>query len=1316
MMETLPDANANGDQPAGLVGSQQSLDEADFITDRDLNWLCGYEGGEGGGTTTPGQQRCPELMGSHSYNQLSCHVDATLAEIDMDQFCRADIDKILEISAYSNDLYGEQGLFSNISMDSLDCSSFEADEMLPSLSLEADDSSSGALATTEDGGTTGSDRAIDQMSSDAAAVTTSGEAALVTSDDATDPSSAPHEFRQWPAAGRSRPGLTCWSERRRTPSPHQHTTWVGQRQSPPVPPAPRTETTTWREQCLPPSAPQSPPPWPDQHRAEPDRAGTCQVEPREDEPRSDEETTPVRMRDKAQPRRNDLRRYLLSADPRQRLLDRRGELTLPERPAPAECRCGGRRPRPDLAGDRGGGERAPDRAVRPVTGSEPRPVAATAAVAERSSQTAPSGGGLCVFPHYTLPCLPFLEQSPISAPCRHGPGEAAAGAHRAPLPESPAPPTRRAPGPPSLTDSRGPASPVPTGSRGPASPVLSGRGAGSRAPLVRPRVGSPALAGCRVGSPVPPGRLTPTATGSPQRRPYSCNDIRTAIRGNMAAIQDWRSLRMLLPQEFRREMDRLAGDALSPDGPSGGLHVGQCRSASRQSSAGSGRRDSDAATDDERDGRCTPRSARLAAASGSSTSSGRSLSHWFTDAAQFAAVSERELRPFTGPEDASDTVSHPPSAPSGAGKTGSERRRQHPSVDSGIELRMPGSFGAQSAGSDSSRSESDSHARRVIVLHRDGFEEALSLITESVSSIVAYFQSSAISLSSNDPVGGQLLGDSRRSPAIGYLVLDRLCPALYTLLGDGLLTRLDTAFGPVHNSVWRLVESACPPGICPQPLSDLVLKVNNEEELSESVLKFNAFVFGLLNTQSLDRWFGWLLGRPPALLKHYSAEALVRQLGAADADRLLLQLRRLARPGFAIELTFESQLLRQSLWRLGRRLMELGADPSGGRTAGAGPPARQARVTAAAIRGKLERRWTGRDLDRRLLAALTETLAGCVPLDTDENDNSAAAAGRGAAPRAEPAPAPAGQRQTATEPKTKPRGRGRDPARTAVQPNPSQPGPKPNTQLRPEPKQETKVEIDAKKKPQPAKQNRENFPERHSDRQNGPDYDPERQPEPEPLVSRARARQLDEWWQRVTRDQSSSQPWWERQSQQPPAGRASPPAESRIPRRVSGTPAGRRPSSDSGYPQPAAGRRAVPAGGPQSPDTDGGRQPALAATGGSRRLRTASEASLRQRVLKRDQEQANQSREAARSGPLRPAAGTGTGTAAARRTGAATAESRQGKRVRSLVPYHTPNRQFLSYDRDDTLTVVGTTDSHWLLCARHQRVGLVTRHHVTNVS
>ena len=35
-------------------------------------------------------------------------------------------------------------------------------------------------------------------------------------------------------------------------------------------------------------------------------------------------------------------------------------------------------------------------------------------------------------------------------------------------------------------------------------------------------------------------------------------------------------------------------------------------------------------------------------------------------------------------------------------------------------------------------------------------------------------------------------------------------------------------------------------GTCPQALQDLVMKLNNEEGLAEGVLKFNAFIFGLL--------------------------------------------------------------------------------------------------------------------------------------------------------------------------------------------------------------------------------------------------------------------------------------------------------------------------------------------------------------------------------------------------------------------------------------------------------------------------------------
>ena len=93
-------------------------------------------------------------------------------------------------------VFQEQGLFSNISMDSLDCSSFEADEFLPS--LDADGSSSGALPTSEDGALPSSGEAAAMTCSDAgatcsdaAAVTTSGDLALVTSEDATDPATAP---------------------------------------------------------------------------------------------------------------------------------------------------------------------------------------------------------------------------------------------------------------------------------------------------------------------------------------------------------------------------------------------------------------------------------------------------------------------------------------------------------------------------------------------------------------------------------------------------------------------------------------------------------------------------------------------------------------------------------------------------------------------------------------------------------------------------------------------------------------------------------------------------------------------------------------------------------------------------------------------------------------------------------------------------------------------------------------------------------------------------------------------------------------------
>ena len=43
-----------------------------------------------------------EPLADPLYSELSYHVDATLAEVDMDEFYRGDINRILEISGYAD--------------------------------------------------------------------------------------------------------------------------------------------------------------------------------------------------------------------------------------------------------------------------------------------------------------------------------------------------------------------------------------------------------------------------------------------------------------------------------------------------------------------------------------------------------------------------------------------------------------------------------------------------------------------------------------------------------------------------------------------------------------------------------------------------------------------------------------------------------------------------------------------------------------------------------------------------------------------------------------------------------------------------------------------------------------------------------------------------------------------------------------------------------------------------------------------------------------------------------------------------------------
>lgn len=78
------------------------------------------------------------------------------------------------------------------------------------------------------------------------------------------------------------------------------------------------------------------------------------------------------------------------------------------------------------------------------------------------------------------------------------------------------------------------------------------------------------------------------------------------------------------------------------------------------------------------------------------------------------------------------------------------------------------------------------------------------------------------------------------------ICVSNLCPALYTIMSDGLKSHLSSTFGPIANSVWQVVEASSQQGPITKTLNELVQKINGDDVITEGMLKFHAFVFGLL--------------------------------------------------------------------------------------------------------------------------------------------------------------------------------------------------------------------------------------------------------------------------------------------------------------------------------------------------------------------------------------------------------------------------------------------------------------------------------------
>ncbi|GAA6220634.1 RUN and SH3 domain-containing protein 1 isoform X4 [Lates japonicus] len=176
-------------------------------------------------------------------------------------------------------------------------------------------------------------------------------------------------------------------------------------------------------------------------------------------------------------------------------------------------------------------------------------------------------------------------------------------------------------------------------------------------------------------------------------------------------------------------------------------------------------------------------------------------------------------------------------------------------------------------------------------------------VSVAVEAILAQFSSS------RTIVQKALSGDSTINPSLGRLVLQCLCPALHSLLTDGLKPhQSDLIAGRRPNSAWGLVQASTRPGPKTQILYNLQVRVGALPQLRQNKHRFNAFLLGLLNTKFLDFWLSHLQSCSDVLETYYHPTSFMRlSLTTCQPlfEELLLVLQPLSLLTFNLDLLFQ---------------------------------------------------------------------------------------------------------------------------------------------------------------------------------------------------------------------------------------------------------------------------------------------------------------------------------------------------------------------------------------------------------------------------
>lgn len=179
----------------------------------------------------------------------------------------------------------------------------------------------------------------------------------------------------------------------------------------------------------------------------------------------------------------------------------------------------------------------------------------------------------------------------------------------------------------------------------------------------------------------------------------------------------------------------------------------------------------------------------------------------------------------------------------------------------------------------------------------------VSAVSVAVEAVLAQFSSS------RTLVQKALSGDSSVNPSLGRLVLQCLCPALRSLLSDGLKPhQSDLIAGRRPNSAWGLVQASTKPGPRTTTLHSLQTRVGELTQLRQSKQRFNAFLLGLLNNKLLDFWLSHLQSCSDVLETFYRPSSFMRLSSTSCQplfEELLLLLQPLSLLTFNLDLLFQ---------------------------------------------------------------------------------------------------------------------------------------------------------------------------------------------------------------------------------------------------------------------------------------------------------------------------------------------------------------------------------------------------------------------------